>query len=146
MRCTDDARETDPIELEVNSIRLMFHNALTNALKYSYKGSSEHFRFIAITCQRRLPVSGGFVITIQNYGVGIREDELAEIWGVGARGQVAKDERIFGAGLGLPQIRRCMQQHGGTATLASVAEREDAPHKTTLTLSFPETNKTGRKS
>lgn len=140
IQCRDDSPGTKNIDLEINSVRLMFHNALTNALKYSYKGSSHHYRFIAITCIRRLPMSGGFVITIQNYGVGIKNDELARVWDKGFRGAIAKEERIFGSGLGLSQIRHCMNLHGGRAEIESVQEGDDGPYKTTLTLSFPETN------
>lgn len=144
MRCTDESVGTNGTDLEIHSVRLMFHNALTNALKYSYKGTRERYRWIRITCKRRLPMSGGFAISIENYGVGIKDDELRKVWDKGFRGQMAKEGGIFGSGLGLTQIRRCMQHHGGTARLESVQEAPAGPYKTALTLSFPEANNVRR--
>lgn len=138
---TDDSARTPGIELEIHSVRQMFHNALTNALKYSYKGSTERYRFISIrSSKHRLPESGGFKITVQNYGIGVKEQEREKIWEPWYRGELARSEAVLGSGLGLGQIRRCMQRHNGEAELDSVRIDSEGPYKTTLTLSFPQQN------
>ncbi len=141
IRCTDDSAGTPGIELECHSVRQMFHNALTNALKYSYKGSTDRYRFIFIrSSKHRLPESGGFKITIQNYGIGVKEQEHDTIWLPWRRGELARNDATLGSGLGLGQIRRCMGRHDGTAELESVPIGSEGPYKTTLRLSFPNKN------
>lgn len=101
IECVDSSGGTAGIDLEIHSVRQMFHNAMANTLKYSYKGSAERYRFISIHCEPRLPRSGGFRIEIQNYGIGVKEEELERIWQPWYRGELARNEAVLGSGLGL---------------------------------------------
>ena len=136
VRLTDLSAGTAPIELEVGMVRRAFHNALSNAIKYSYRGADGRYRYVAVRCSRQLPVTGGFVVAFESYGIGISDEEKRQVWNARYRGKAAKKEQTLGSGLGLTQIRECMKRHRGKCDIDSVPV-EGGAHKTTLTLSFP---------
>lgn len=124
------------ILVEVNTIRRVIHNALTNALKYSYTGSNANHRFIRIWCQRHDSAGREWAFRIQNYGIGVEPEELSEVFKPGYRGKHACEENTFGTGLGLSDIRSAMGRHGGRVTIESTRLHEDT-FLTTLCLVFP---------
>ena len=78
--------------------------------KYSYYGTEAEPRFIRIAGIR----SGAYYgIAIENYGIGILQDELAKIFERGYRGKLARQERRTGSGLGLGIVKQIVEAHGG---------------------------------
>lgn len=132
----DDAGLMPPIYVEVNTIRRVFHNALSNALKYSYSGGDVSSRYIRIWCKRHDARGLDWAVRIQNFGIGIETGELQEVFKAGVRGSLAKRENVFGSGLGLTDIRDAMGRHGGRAYIDSELQY-DQVYLTTLTLVFP---------
>ena len=140
----DEAETPVNIDLDVNMVRHAFHNALTNAVKYSYRGSPTRLRFVHVRGTVPKDYESKVTIEFENFGIGIEPDELDAVWEHYKRGRIAEREATQGSGLGLPQIRECMAFHHGTATLTSepqtnapVASPIDVPYKTTLRLEFP---------
>ena len=140
---SNEAETEVRIELNIDMVRQAFHNALTNAVKYSYSGSGRG-RFISIRCMSPRGYDGTVAIEFANYGIGIEKDEINAVWEVYRRGRIAEREATQGRGLGLPQIRECMRCHRGRAALTSEPQSAapnispaHVPYKTTLRLEFP---------
>lgn len=83
-----------------------FANILENAVKYSEEKTSINIR------TSYLPNS--VLIEIEDEGMGIREEELHEIFKRFYRGQEAKEQVKEGAGVGLYLARNIIEQQGGT--------------------------------
>lgn len=83
-----------------------FANILENAVKYSEEKTSINIR------TSYLPNS--VLIEIEDEGMGIREEELHEIFKRFYRGQEAKKQVKEGAGVGLYLARNILEQQGGT--------------------------------
>lgn len=124
------------IELERSTVRRLFHNVLTNAIKYSYAGNVRRDRSIRIWGQRHDARGDMWAVKIQNFGVGIKGEELSEIFRPGYRGILARGEGTFGTGIGLADALECMRLHNGTITLKSEPSGGEA-YLTTCSLVFP---------
>lgn len=124
------------IEIEELSVRRMFHNILSNVTKYSYRGVSETSRYIRVWCQRHDAAGKHWVIHFQNYGVGICEGELNKVFEPGYRGELARKDNTAGAGLGLSEIRKCIERHGGKVSLRSSLQHGET-YLTTTSIVFP---------
>ena len=133
-----DVEEFPKIELELNSVRRVFHNVLSNAIKYSYSGGGQRDRFIRIWGQRHDATAKLWAVKVENYGIGIKPEEIVDIFKPGYRGILAQQENTFGTGLGLADVQACMQRHGGTARIESRHTHEQT-YVTTMTLVFPRT-------
>lgn len=135
-----DSFDTLPrIEVEINTMRRVYHNLLSNALKYSYSGNkvARHIRIWA----RRHDARGIYwAVSIQNYGIGFDQEEKAMLFEPGFRGHQAKAESTFGSGLGLSDVQRCMALHGGHLEIDSKPVPGEA-YITTATLVFPFTTR-----
>jgi len=85
-------------------------NVLENALKYSPDGGA-----VIVTVRE-----GGadVVVTIQDQGIGIPEDELPGIFDGFVRASNARG-RFAGTGLGLVSARRLLESQGGALEIAS---------------------------
>ena len=109
-----------PMLIDVFAMRRAFHNLLSNALKYSFRAPrSGNARYISIWCASMDRVQRTWGICIQNYGVGIEENELSSVFQPGYRGRLAKRENSLGVGLGLSEARKCIEGHGGHLRLSS---------------------------
>ena len=126
--------------------QLAIEEALSNAIKYSY--SDWHVRV-------SLKTKGHFwLITIKNFGVGIPEDKLEEIFLPQRRldiepvyyGSVELTERE-GIGMGMAYIKAVIEGHGGFVQITSTPgpnalhfsgkEREAYGHHTELSIFIP---------
>lgn len=131
--------EFPEIAVEVNSLRRVFHNVLTNAIKYSYSGHRSS-KFVRIWGRRHDAHGKWWAMFVQNFGLGFSADERAKLFEPSYRGEAARNERVFGSGLGLPDVRSCMSLHGGKVDIVS-RPVEGGAYVTTLSLVFPrETN------
>ena len=98
---TGDARKLDQVLL----------NVLSNAVKFTSPGGR-----ISIDARTNLD---GVVIVVADTGVGISEDELAEVLKPFVQGRDAERRLVRGTGLGLPLADQMMKMHGGSMALAS---------------------------
>jgi signal transduction histidine kinase len=132
---TESLTEFPPIQTEIHTLRRMFHNILGNALKYSYRGTREKARFLRIWAKRHEAHGSRWAICFENFGIGLSREECGAVFDAGVRGQMAIKENVLGTGLGLADVRLCMEQFGGEATITSELQ-EGGAYLTTLTLVF----------
>ena len=93
-----------------NLLRVVVDNLVSNALKYTVKGSVA----VSAECdEKRL------LIEIRDTGVGIPAGEHEKIFEEFYRGSVAEDSRFHGSGLGLAVVRQLVHLHQGNVFVKS---------------------------
>jgi signal transduction histidine kinase len=103
-------------------IRHIFSNLLSNAVKYSPEGTPVDF-----TLHRD---NGHAVFTVQDHGIGIPEADQRRLFEAFHR--AANVGEIPGTGLGLLLVKRCVDLHQGSITVASAEGKG-----TTFTVRLP---------
>jgi signal transduction histidine kinase len=96
-----DARKLDQVLL----------NIMSNAVKFTPPGGRI---WIEARCN-----AGGIAFVVADSGVGISEDELAEVLKPFVQGRDSERRLVRGTGLGLPLADQMMKLHGGSMSLAS---------------------------
>jgi signal transduction histidine kinase len=91
-----------------------FSNIIDNALKYNQDGG----RIEAIAEQSE----AGLVITIENTGAGIAENELPRVFDQFYRIEKSRSSHFGGSGLGLTIVKRIVELHGGEIKMESRLE------------------------
>lgn len=79
--------------------RLIIDNVLSNAVKYASKASTLHIQLKEI--------ENKVVCTIQDEGIGIKEEDLQHIYGNFYRSDSLNHKHIRGNGLGLSIVKKC---------------------------------------
>jgi PAS domain S-box-containing protein len=87
----------------------MLSNLLSNALKYSPEGG--------VVCLRVGPHPEGLALGVQDQGIGIPENEQADLFGSFQRASNVGD--IEGTGLGLSIVKKSVELHGGRVQVQS---------------------------
>lgn len=105
----------DPLQLcgDAFGMRQVVDNVLSNAIKYSPRGSLVTIR------GRRLSEDPAVVLEITDTGLGIAEDELPRIFEMEYRTMSARESDVPGTGLGLGISRNIVEQNGGRMRLDS---------------------------
>jgi signal transduction histidine kinase len=103
-------------------LRRLFHNILNNAIKYSYHSIAETQRTIRVWF--KVPYDPGFAhrrfaIVVENYGLGLKREEISHAFRAGFRGGQAAAEVAIGAGIGLSEALKIMKVHGGDIKIRS---------------------------
>ncbi len=91
-----------PIDRDEVAMRLVLHNLLDNAVKYTGQGGRIDIALTRISDTARL--------TVTDTGCGIPRDQLARIF---ERFHRAGPEHIGGTGLGLALVKEIVEAHGG---------------------------------
>jgi PAS domain S-box-containing protein len=99
-------------------------NLLTNAVKFTPPGGNVHLR------ARR--EGENLVVTVADTGMGIPLDEQARLFTRFFRSSAATRMAIQGTGLGLVIVKKIVEEHGGTISVASVPDQG-----TTVTVKVP---------
>lgn len=129
------------IEMSLFDLTIAFKNLIHNAVKYSFGPPSgqDQRRYILITGQWADTEHLRYSISVQNYGVGITEEEIKGrlIFDPYYRGAKATDRRRTGAGLGLAYVRQIVEDlHHGTIEVTSKNLSGNA-YLTTFTVTLP---------
>jgi CheY-like chemotaxis protein/HPt (histidine-containing phosphotransfer) domain-containing protein len=118
---TVDADEKLPSELYGDKIRIkqIALNFLSNALKYTEKGR------VTLRLGNGKPGGAGFVlsISVEDTGIGIREERKAELFEMFSRLDLPKYKSIEGSGLGLAISKELTELMGGGINVESVPEQ-----------------------
>ena len=103
-------------------------NLLDNAVKYTKRGS------VSLTVKSRT-LEGAIIIsfTIEDTGLGMREEELKHIFEPFERANIIETRSILGAGLGLTLVRSILEIMSGTIDIKS-----KYGEGTKITLEFPQ--------
>ena len=108
-----------PIYADQNLIERVFSNLLSNAIKFTSKGG------VNITGKQE---GANYKIEVQDSGIGIAQDELAQIF----TKYHQADRNINGYGLGLTIVKQIVEAHKGKIEVSSVLNKG-----TTFTLTLP---------
>jgi signal transduction histidine kinase len=100
------------VSCDVPRIKRVFNNLVSNAIKYSMPQT-------VVTIGYSRSKAGRHVISIQDHGIGIPDDEQVQVWRGFYRAKNAAEHDIDGTGMGLYLARRIVEQHGGRMRLES---------------------------
>jgi len=106
------AEELPDLEADARAICQIWLNLLTNAVKFSPKGSE-------VCMLADHTADGSFFIGVDDNGPGIPEDELATVLETFGQGTEGKSRPGSGTGLGLAIVKGLTEAHGGTFILDS---------------------------
>ncbi|MGE4062077.1 MAG: sensor histidine kinase [Rhodospirillaceae bacterium] len=113
------------IVVDVRKINQVLLNVLSNAVKFTPAGGR-------VKVESRRAADGGIEITVVDSGVGIAEDELADVLKPFVQSRDTERRRVQGTGLGLPLADQLIKLHGGAFVLASTRGMG-----TTVTIRLP---------
>lgn len=121
----DSESDTDYVFMDRKLYRQILTNIVTNALKYSEKGS---------TVWTSLVVSGReLVFKVQDEGIGIPDQDIRQLFHSFFRAGNVGDTP--GTGLGMPIVKRSVDAHKGTVSIES---KENVGTTVTITLDVSE--------
>ncbi|PLP98236.1 sensor histidine kinase [Cupriavidus pauculus] len=123
LQCPDAASDIT-IMADADRLRQAIVILLDNAIRYSPRGSTVYLR-----CQA-MPT--GVRIEVEDHGIGIDADELAQVFERFVRGRRARAHRADGTGIGLSIAQAIVQAHHGNITLTQVD-----PHGTRACIEIP---------
>lgn len=106
-------KDTLGIELycDRNMVKTIIRNLVSNAIKFSYKGSDVDIK---------VHLNGDMAqITVSDKGVGIEKEKIEKLWVVGAHNSTAGTENESGTGLGLVLCKEFIQTNGGEIRVES---------------------------
>ena len=100
----------EPVLLDRYKIKQIFHNLLTNAVKFSNHGG-----IICITARRH--ESREFQVCVEDTGIGIRSEDIHRLFTEFVQLDPMRSE---GTGLGLALTKKLTEMHGGTISVKSL--------------------------
>jgi len=102
---------------DVNKVREIIINLLSNAYKYTNSGGSVELLLEEVPCERE-----GYTIyntIVSDTGIGMSEDFIPHLFEEFSREQNTTQGRIEGTGLGMPIVKRLVELLGGTIEVES---------------------------
>jgi K+-sensing histidine kinase KdpD len=120
----DVSQELPHVEGDDDLIKQVFINLLTNAIKYSSRGTT-----ITVKAHEE---AVNVVMSVADQGIGIPKDEVGSVFDKYFRARSQRDSKLEGLGLGLAIVKNIVEQHGGTIRVESVEGKG-----TTFTFTLP---------
>lgn len=119
IRTEFNRRERIPVRAHKALLNRALHSLLHNAIKYSWSKGEERRPWVTMRIEKQR--EGHVAITIENWGVPIRKEELENgaIFEFGTRGKESDDRNRSGTGIGLYDANDIIQRHHGTLKLTS---------------------------
>jgi signal transduction histidine kinase len=115
------------VEISRTHLQHALNNLVHNAVKYSFRtGPKSRHRFIMIKGDFD---EDEYILTIENYGVGILPEEIAEgdLFRDGYQGKLTRGEYRTGSGKGLHFTKRVIDRHHGRIVIDSELKTELDP-------------------
>jgi PAS domain S-box-containing protein len=118
------------VTIEVDRVRLaqVISNLLNNAAKYTPQGGAIH-----LAASTDGPHA---VITVRDNGIGIAPETLPHVFDLFTQAERSLDRSQGGLGIGLSVVRRIIEMHGGTVSVAS----KGLGHGTQFEVRVPRSN------
>ena len=91
-----------------NKIHEVIINLIDNAIKYSGEGKN-----VVIWLRNPVHGSSGALVAVEDFGIGIRQEEISKLFGKFARTEESKKIRPDGMGLGLYFAKKIVEDHKG---------------------------------
>ena len=104
------AAEPLRIRIDTRGLAIVFSNLISNAVKYTAKGS------VRISLSRE---GGAAVLRVRDTGIGVPSAEIPKLFREFFRASNAKKAKIEGTGVGLAGIRQLVERFGGELRLES---------------------------
>jgi len=101
----DFASEKIDCEVDADRLKEVFHNLITNAVKFSRDNSQ-----LFVTIQEKYPA---VIIKLKDQGIGIPREEIPYIFEKMYRASNSKNISVKGTGLGLFVVSQIIRAHGG---------------------------------
>lgn len=101
-----------PIFADQRCLKQMLVNLLSNAVKFTPDGGR-------ITVKAGLAPDGGFIISVEDNGIGIPQDRMEAVLKPFVQEDSAFNRKHNGTGLGLPLVKALAEAHGGIFRLES---------------------------
>lgn len=117
-------KRTVVLTADPTKLRMVLENVIDNASKYSFAGTTISVRVSKYRGMVRVQVS--------DQGVGIDKSDMERIFTKFTRIDNPLSTIVGGTGLGLYWVRRVIELHGGTITVAA-----NSPNGSTFTISLP---------
>jgi len=103
------------INLDKDRMTQVMHNIVNNAIKYSPDGGD-----IIIKVKE---MQSAIYISVEDNGLGIKEDDLKQLFNKFFRVDSMKTSNIGGTGLGLAIVKKLVELHGGKINITSEYEK-----------------------
>ena len=108
---TDVSEDLPPIDGDREMLTIILRNLLTNAIKFSHRGSEVAVMLRATDTQ--------LVLQVVDHGIGIPEDAMPHLFQKFYRVHSSTESGIEGTGLGLVLTKQAVEAHGGTIAVES---------------------------
>jgi signal transduction histidine kinase len=99
------------IEGDPDLIKQVFINLISNAIKYSPRGTT-----VTVAAREE---AVNIVMSVADQGVGIPKDEIGSVFDKYFRARSQKESKMEGLGLGLAIVKNIVEQHGGVVRVES---------------------------
>ena len=104
------------LELDAGRMIQVIYNLLTNAIRYTPENGSVIISSAVVTAQGKEWAR----IQVEDTGIGIKEDDLSQVFNHFYRADASRDRKSGGAGLGLAIVKQLVERHQGFVTVSSV--------------------------
>lgn len=133
----DYIMEFPSISMDRPNLLRAFMNIYHNTVKYSYSSSIERRRWISTKIGRE--DDDRIKISISNYGVGIKKEEIEKVFIPGYRGELAPERGREGSGLGLSEAKKIILNHNGDIKVFSenMGDSLKGPYLNTVVVYLP---------
>jgi signal transduction histidine kinase len=109
------APELPQVDVDLHLIKRCVGNLLQNAAKYAAAGQR-----LIVHARTKVKRDKEMVeISVEDYGPGIPQDDLPQIFQPFYRGEAADSSHVPGIGLGLTLVKRAVEAHGGAVEVES---------------------------
>ncbi len=99
------------IEGDADMIKQVFINLISNAIKYSPRGTT-----VTVAAREE---AVNILVSVADQGVGIPKDEIGNVFDKYFRARSQKESKMEGLGLGLAIVKNIVEQHGGGVRVES---------------------------
>jgi two-component system, sensor histidine kinase and response regulator len=110
-----DAPSSVPLQADAGEIEMILSNLISNAIKYNRDGGRVEVRLQKQDKQ--------VVLSVADTGIGMTDDEAAQLFGEFVRIRNEKTLNILGSGLGLSIVKKLAQLYGGDAKVTSAPDK-----------------------
>ncbi len=111
----DDRLPVKPIG-DMQKLRQVITNLLTNSVKYTEKGQVK----LSVRLKEKMPEGFEMEVSVEDTGIGIKDEEMEKLYSAFDRLDMERNRNIEGSGLGLSITKRLLEIMGSEIVVSSV--------------------------